>query len=540
MADVEVNIKLNASELKKGIKDAKNEIAKADFGSAAYDKATKSLQKLQEAMGDVTDQAKIQGSGVERLESSFGLLQEGFLKADPGKIGLAFKGLGQAMEAVPMFLLIEGFKLLADNFDTVKDIVKEVFGAFSDGELAVRGLTKELEKQKEINKTLIPAMENEIKILEAQGANNEKILAKKKELNAIKIRELEIDARLQLSRIQEIKDNDTLVEAYYRKSAAILSSLGQEEKAETILKLVAVQKSERAKEAIDKFKEDTIAIQDLKTQIIIEDIKNDKENEKRYKEALKTRNDQIKEANELINKEVSDNKKQSLNELIAQNNAELKLNSHKNDELIINHDDALAQQQLIDDIYRDLTKQKDKKAQEENNNRRLDLEKSYASSAASLADIYFQSQIDAAAGNEAKQLEIKKRAFEVNKAFQASQATIDGVRATLSAYATAPPGFKIAAAVSAGLFAAAQVAKILKAKFNSGASTAPIGNVNSGGGNGGGGSAPLGGQIQQGSSSSQSSTTFDQNGKQSGNWISVVEINSTQKRVAKMAEQARF
>lgn len=538
MADVEVNMKLNASELKKGIKDAKNEIAKADFGSAAYDKATKSLQKLQEAMGDVTDQAKIQGSGVERLESSFGLLQEGFLKADPGKIGLAFKGLGQAMEAVPIFLLIEGFKILADNFDTVKDIVKEVFGAFSDGELAVRGLTKELEKQKEINKTLIPAMENEIKILEAQGASNEKILAKKKEINAIKIRELEIDARLQLSRIQEIKDNDTLVEAYYRKAAAVLTYLGQEQEAETILKLVAVQKSERAKEAIDKFKQDTIAIQDLKTEIIIADIKNDKENEKRYKDNAKKKSDdekaRLEEAKKLQAEEAD-----RQNAIIDRDEANAKkledgraksLEDLKALQLKADQDEVAA----FIEKERQMTAAKKAESDE-----RYALEKQNVQTAQIFSDIYFQSQIDAAAGNEAKQLEIKKRAFEVNKAFQASQATIDGVRATLSAYATAPPGFKIAAAVSAGLFAAAQVAKILKAKFNAGGATsAPIGNVTSGGGGGEG--APLGGQIQQGSTSSQSSTTFDQNGKQSGNWISVVEINSTQKRVAKMSEQARF
>ncbi len=47
--------------------------------------------------------------------------------------------------------------------------------------------------------------------------------------------------------------------------------------------------------------------------------------------------------------------------------------------------------------------------------------------------------------------ESAKRAFNVNKAFQLAQATIEGYRGTLKAYQEAPPGFKI---VSAGLAAA--------------------------------------------------------------------------------------
>src|SRR3989304_4726683 len=112
MADVEVNIKLGFGELKKGIKEAKDAIAKADFGSEAYDKAAKKLHALQEEMKNVTDQAKIQGTGVERLGSSFALLTEGFKTADFGAIKAGFKGLGAAMSALPLLLLIGGGKAL--------------------------------------------------------------------------------------------------------------------------------------------------------------------------------------------------------------------------------------------------------------------------------------------------------------------------------------------------------------------------------------------------------------------------------------------
>ena len=63
--------------------------------------------------------------------------------------------------------------------------------------------------------------------------------------------------------------------------------------------------------------------------------------------------------------------------------------------------------------------------------------------------------------------EAQERAFKLNKAFQIAQATIEGTRGTLKAYAEAPVGLKIASAALAAAFAAAQIAKISQTKFNS-------------------------------------------------------------------------
>ena len=63
--------------------------------------------------------------------------------------------------------------------------------------------------------------------------------------------------------------------------------------------------------------------------------------------------------------------------------------------------------------------------------------------------------------------ESAKRAFNVNKAFQLAQATIEGYRGTLKAYQEAPPGLKIISAGLAAAFAALQIAKISQTKFNS-------------------------------------------------------------------------
>ena len=61
----------------------------------------------------------------------------------------------------------------------------------------------------------------------------------------------------------------------------------------------------------------------------------------------------------------------------------------------------------------------------------------------------------------------QEKAFKLNKTFQLAQATIEGYRGVLKAYAEAPVGLKIASAALAAGVAAAQIAKISQTKFNS-------------------------------------------------------------------------
>jgi len=61
----------------------------------------------------------------------------------------------------------------------------------------------------------------------------------------------------------------------------------------------------------------------------------------------------------------------------------------------------------------------------------------------------------------------QEKAFKLNKTFQLAQATIEGYRGVLKAYAEAPVGLKVASAALAAGVAAAQIAKISQTKFNS-------------------------------------------------------------------------
>ncbi len=111
-------------ELRKSLKDLVSLSGQVGDG-AGFKKLSQAINDTEGKLGDLNDSFNtLKGSGVERLTSSFGLLKEGFLSFDSDKIGTAFKGVGAAMSAIPIFLLIEGVKALIDNFDVVVDVFK--------------------------------------------------------------------------------------------------------------------------------------------------------------------------------------------------------------------------------------------------------------------------------------------------------------------------------------------------------------------------------------------------------------------------------
>ena len=132
-------------DLKTAIKAAKDEqiamTSKFGEGSIEATKAGQKLAGLKDKVEDLNDSTKsLKGSGVEKLTSSFRLLGEGLGTFDFDKVKTGFKGVGAAMGAIPIFLLIEGIKLLYDNFETIA----AMFDKTSLAEKALAEATKEV------------------------------------------------------------------------------------------------------------------------------------------------------------------------------------------------------------------------------------------------------------------------------------------------------------------------------------------------------------------------------------------------------------
>jgi hypothetical protein len=137
------------------IKELKAELKAAQSAALNGDgKAAKRVAELKDKMDDLKDTTKsLQGSGVEKISSGFSMLGQGFKDFDFDKIKTGFKGLGSAMSAIPIFLIIEGISYLVQNFDELSKgsgflatILRSVSDAISwlvDGFTDLIGVTSE-------------------------------------------------------------------------------------------------------------------------------------------------------------------------------------------------------------------------------------------------------------------------------------------------------------------------------------------------------------------------------------------------------------
>lgn len=163
-------------------------------------------------------------------------------------------------------------------------------------------------------------------------------------------------------------------------------------------------------------------------------------------------------------------------------------------------------------------------------------QQNYFSTVADLSQTFFNFQLAAAAGNAKKEDEIRRKQFQVNKAFSATKATIEGINAVqgILAQSLLYGPATIPLAISMGVAAAANVAKILSTQYNSTPTATNDVNLSAGG--------P---QIQtQAPNIGNPITRLNEQGQNQSfnNRVYVLEsdISESQGRVAKLQEQATF
>jgi len=196
-------------------------------GGEGAAEASKRLAELQDKLDDVKDATKVlKGSGVEALTSSMNELKDSIVNFDGDKFSNALKGIGGAMKAIPIFLIIEGIKLLVENFDAIFKFAQ----SFTDSAKEVKKLTKEFEQLQIVTarntatiNAAITVQEAELAVLEARGASNDVILAQEQKIYKSKIDLLKVQASelkasglLAIAKKQEILDNDSVYESTLR------------------------------------------------------------------------------------------------------------------------------------------------------------------------------------------------------------------------------------------------------------------------------------------------------------------------------------
>jgi len=155
-------------DLKTAIKAAKDEqIAMSEkFGEGSVEatKAGQKLANLKDKVEDLNDSTKsLKGTGIERLTSSFRLLGEGIATFDFDKIKLGFKGVGAAMSSIPIFLIIEGLKLLYDNFEKVVDFFNVFYASTDTATRSLKKLNAAIEENSTLQNEMLQATDKNTK-----------------------------------------------------------------------------------------------------------------------------------------------------------------------------------------------------------------------------------------------------------------------------------------------------------------------------------------------------------------------------------------
>lgn len=211
---IDIDLLIKTAESQTNLKGLNKELKNLVSAQGQVDKSSPDFKKLQDAInktegkvGDLTDAFKtLQGEGVERLSSSFDLMKEGFSKWDTGKIKIAFQGIGAAMKAVPILLLVEGIQFLIEKFGiitAVMEVASKLFYAITDA-IGLTAKASEEKSKKTIEglqkeqKALTERYDSEIAIAKAAGKDITK-------LEQDKLQAVEDNIRKQLESLQELQ-----------------------------------------------------------------------------------------------------------------------------------------------------------------------------------------------------------------------------------------------------------------------------------------------------------------------------------------------
>lgn len=553
---VTLEVKIQAAEsantikdLTKSLKVLRDEIAKVPQGSEDFKKLAKAINEAEGKVGDITDSfSTLTGSGIERTEKSLGLLREGFTKLDTGKIGLGFKALAGAMSAIPVFLLIEGFNYLRENFeklsqgsgilartlrgvgeviewlkgglDILGSAVEIAFGFFQNGIDGIGEAAERIRKEKvaeKLGKELKEAVDSSTESLKLQNAEYDRqiAVAKASGKNAVELEQAKQQAIIdtnkalveqtiayvraggvldeerrktlteQLEAIKNAKTQQRVIEETFEKEQKDKADKAREER----LKKLKEEEEERKKILAQRYQDDAdyyanlyklgveYAQKRLDYEAQVEKARQEAE-AKRAADAKAIKETELANENAFIMADLQSKQQMSFDQqvLALQAERDLKLQNTK-----LTEQERIAIIQEYDQKEGDLKKQRFDET--------VNLTAQSLGAAQKLSDMFFAGQLKSAKGNAEKEREIKKKQFNINKAFGITNAVIDGVRSVQAALTQTPPLSYVLAALNAAL-AVANVAQIASAKFDDTGGGSGASGANAIQGSVGGASAP--------------------------------------------------
>lgn len=535
------------NDLRKEFKDLQTEVSNATKGTEAYYQSLQKLANVKDEIEDLREEITgLQGAGkFQAFGNVANSIAGGFQSATAAAALFGVqseeveKTLLKVQAAMALTQGIKSLEGLGQAFAVVGTVIKtQVITALTTlkGALIATGigaavvalgalvyaanqynetLQEEIDKQGKLNEELkkttalydeaasarerkrnaqrggVNDLEREIKVLEASGAKAEEIYNKRvelidKEIFNLKVRRntVEGNADLELKYSDQIKTKET--------ERIVLQAQNEKRLADERKKLLEDRKK-------------------LESDYYAQYEKDDEERLNRELAAI--------EANRLQNKEIFDKE------------AEEDFNRY-----LLSEEKRLAREVEVKK-YEDKLRADELQAEKDLQAAKLALQNATFEAVKGLSDLYFSDQLAKAKGNADEEVKIRKKQFEVDKAFSISRAVIDGLRSVNAALTIPPPAGPILAAANA-ILAAATVAKISATRFDSGASSAPSSLPSTSSA-----SAPQTSSPVIGTPVRQDQTNLDANGYNlSAQKVIVTErdITKTQNRVNKIKVQSSF
>jgi len=562
MAELNLDIVINnaeaaqsVGEIRTQLKELKNAMLQVGEGSEEFNRLAMAAGDLKERMNEANEAVQAfnpdaleavgnfagkAASGVSLVTGAMGLFGEQSKETEKALLkvqsAMAFaqgiqgiKGLGRAFTNLFNIISANPVAAFAIAIAALGTALYKVYQAQQDANSELAKATREYEKQKEITAELVREKQQEIELLEAQGASTAQVIEAKRALIAAQIAEAEAAIKVNELKVQEVQNNESLWESLL-KVADVVNGTNQAEAA------IAQNKKERAEEAQQQIKEQKAALDDLKHQLDVlaieekkaaEESKNTNANANADK-AQKRTEDRMSHA-EYVRMKHEKEEEAHIAELKREKEAAEERERRRVEDLQNHRAYLEAKRKKEYDEYVAKRKQAQRERQQEQEDRdwKLSMLSSVFSSLSSLMSKNVKAQ----------------------KAFAVAQTTIDTYAAAQKAYASqlsiptpdAPIRANIAAAVAV-LSGLARVRQILAVDSNGGGSG---GGMSSSGG--GIGSLEVSTQPNI-NTSAQPSTLLNEQGQiinqqsqtQPQMWVSVAEINSTNTNVRTAEERARI
>lgn len=524
------------------IKELKAELKAAQSAALNGDgKAAKRVAELKDKMDDLKDTTKsLQGSGVEKISSGFSLLGQGFKDFDFDKIKTGFKGVGAAMSAIPIFLIIEAISYLVQNFDELSKgsgflatILRSVSDAISwlvDGFTDLIGVTSESSRAiEDQGEAMVKANEKSQEALQATTSEFDRQLAVAKAAGKSTI-------EIEQAKQQAIIDTNYQIAKGIEAQVRAGGEFTDEMKKQLSGSLEAIKNA--------KVKEYEITENDNKAK---------QEQYKKHLEAKKAADDKAK-ADLEKSKAESDALFESLSK---EQDAKLAAANKDKDDLEAQRaklrDEMKTQQLALDkQEVADFIANEALKAQAEKD--RIDsgfaLANQSLQATQNLTDIFFSVKMAKVKKGSKEEEDLARKQFNINKALQLGLATIDGFKAISASLASSPVAIGpapnpagIASLAFVAISTAATIAKIASSQFKGG-----------GGAGGGGGEMPSVGSPSVPTSNgtpsiaapTQNTTTFTGNANNNFNqppiktYVVETDLRNSTNTIDKIKDQATF